>query len=61
MNFSDAIRGSVSEIVVIRNTAPPLTDIDQLAGREVHVRKTSRYYDSLIRLNKRFRKEINPR
>jgi len=60
VNFSDAIRSSVSEIVVIRNTAPPLTDIDQLAGREVHVRKTSSYYDSLVGLNKRFRKEGKP-
>src|SRR5262245_23481726 len=60
VDFSDSIRNNVSEIVVIRKTAPPLTDIDQLAGREVHVRKTSSYYDSLIRLNQRFRKEGKP-
>jgi len=60
VNFSDPVRNNVSEIVVIRKNAPPLTDIDQLAGREVHVRKTSSYYDSLVRLNKRFIKEGKP-
>ena len=60
VNFSDSIRSNVSEIVVMRKTAAPLTDISQLAGREVHVRKTSSYYDSLIRLNKRFHKEGKP-
>lgn len=60
VDFSDSIRSNVSEIVVMRKTAPPLTDIDQLAGREVHVRKTSSYYDSLVGLNKRFRKEGKP-
>jgi membrane-bound lytic murein transglycosylase MltF len=57
VDFSDSIRSNVAEIVVIRKSAPPLTHIDQLAGREVHVRKTSSYYDSLVGLNKRFRKE----
>ena len=36
INFSDPVRNNVSEIVVIRKNAPTLTDIDQLAGREVH-------------------------
>ena len=60
VDFSDSIRSNVAEIVVIRKSAPPLTHIDQLAGREVHVRKTSSYYDSLVGLNKRFRKEGKP-
>jgi membrane-bound lytic murein transglycosylase MltF len=55
INFSDSIRSNVSEIVVIRKTASPLTDIDQLAGREVHVRKTR--FTSI----NAFIKKVNPR
>ena len=39
---------------------PPLSSLDQLAGREVHVRKTSSYYDSLVGLNERFQQANKP-
>jgi membrane-bound lytic murein transglycosylase MltF len=54
------VRENTSEIIVTNKAAPPLASVDQLAGKEVHVRKTSSYYDSLVALNKRLRKAGKP-
>ena len=45
----------MTEIVVTGPASPTLAALDDLAGQEVHVRRSSSYYDSLTRLNKRFR------
>ncbi|MEG2153550.1 MAG: lytic transglycosylase F [Burkholderiaceae bacterium] len=42
-----------NEVVLNSIAAPALTSIDELAGRTVHVRKASSYYDSLLALNQR--------
>jgi len=60
-DFSDPIRENISELVVMNKAEPPLSSLDQLAGREVHVRKTSSYYDSLVGLNERFQQANKPR
>jgi membrane-bound lytic murein transglycosylase MltF len=44
----------VQEIVVLGVHAPALAGIDDLAGRTVHVRRSSSYYESLDALNGRF-------
>jgi len=44
----------VSELVVTGPSAPPLTKIDDLAGQEVHARRSSSYWTSLERLNREF-------
>ena len=44
----------VSELVVTGPSAPPLVTIDDLAGQEVHVRRSSSYWASLERLNREF-------
>jgi membrane-bound lytic murein transglycosylase MltF len=49
--FSDPFLTDVSEIVVTGPAGPKLTSLDDLAGREVYVRKSSSYYESLLRLN----------
>ncbi|NOS35014.1 MAG: transporter substrate-binding domain-containing protein [Deltaproteobacteria bacterium] len=49
--FSDPFLTDVSEIVVTGPAGPKLTGLDDLAGREVYVRKSSSYYESLLRLN----------
>jgi len=46
-----------SEILVTRVTSPPIRVIDDLAGKTLHVRKASSYYESLSLLNDRFVKE----
>jgi membrane-bound lytic murein transglycosylase MltF len=52
VNFSNPTRTGVSEIVVTApNVTPPVT-VDDLSGREVFVRKSSSYFESLQQLNK---------
>lgn len=47
------LRG-VSEILVTQAASPAIRVIDDLAGKTVHVRKASSYYESLSALNSRF-------
>jgi len=51
---------SVEELVVTGPKSPAIASTDDLAGRTVHVRKASSYYDSLEALNERFKKEGKP-
>ncbi|HEU4389724.1 MAG TPA: lytic transglycosylase F, partial [Blastocatellia bacterium] len=55
VDFSDPLLTDVRELVVTGPGAPPITSLDDLAGKEVHVRKSSSYYDSLRRLNESFK------
>jgi membrane-bound lytic murein transglycosylase MltF len=51
VDFSNPTRSAVSEIVVTApNVTPPAT-VDELSGREVFVRKSSSYFESLEQLN----------
>ena len=47
----------VSEIVVTGPQSPALTSLDDLAGKDVFVRKSSSYWEHLSQLNERFKKE----
>ncbi len=49
--FSMPTRTNVSEIVVTAPNVAPLATADDLSGREVFVRRSSSYYESLMRLN----------
>ena len=51
VDFSDPLLTGVTEIVVTGSSAPKLSSLDELSGKEVHVRTSSSYYDSLLRLN----------
>jgi membrane-bound lytic murein transglycosylase MltF len=55
VDFSVPTGKAVREIVITGPASPPLADLDGLAGHEVHVRRASSYYDSLVRLNRRLR------
>ena len=50
----------VRELVVTGPTSQAIASTDDLAGKTVHVRKASSYYESLDALNGRFRKEGKP-
>jgi membrane-bound lytic murein transglycosylase MltF len=50
-DFSTPTRTNVSEVVVTAKNVPPVATPDDLSGREVFVRRTSSYYESLIALN----------
>jgi len=54
--FSDPAVSDISEIVVTGPASPPLDSIEDLAGKEVFVRRSSSYYESLQALNASFKR-----
>jgi membrane-bound lytic murein transglycosylase MltF len=52
VNFSDPTRTGVSEVVVTAPDVPVPASVDDLSGREVFIRKSSSYYESVQELNK---------
>ena len=55
VDFSNPFLSGVKKLFVTGPSAPPIKSIDDLAGREVHVRRSSSYYESLIQLNTSFK------
>ena len=60
VDFSSPILAGIDEIAVTGPSSPPLASVDDLSGREVFVRKSSSYYESLRRLNERLAKAGKP-
>jgi membrane-bound lytic murein transglycosylase MltF len=56
VDFSDPLLTNVKEVVVTGPKSPPINSVDDLAGKEIYVRKSSSYYESLVELNKSFKK-----
>jgi len=50
-------RKPVRELIVTGPASPALASVDDLSGKTVHARPSSSYFESLIALNKRLRKE----
>ncbi|MET0516998.1 MAG: transglycosylase SLT domain-containing protein [Nitrospiraceae bacterium] len=48
---------TVSELLLTGPKSPAIASLDDLAGKTVHVRKASSYYESLLLLNERFQAE----
>ncbi|MCI0387650.1 MAG: lytic transglycosylase F [Acidobacteria bacterium] len=55
VDFSDSVMDNVKELVLTGPSAPAISSIDDLSGREVQVRATSSYHETLKALNDRFR------
>jgi membrane-bound lytic murein transglycosylase MltF len=53
-------RKPVRELIVTGPKSPALASLDDLAGKEVYVRQSSSYYESLTELNDRFHKAGKP-
>ena len=53
--FSHATLADVHHVVVAGRDEPPIASLDDLSGREVHVRRSSGYFEDLTRLNERLR------
>lgn len=53
VDFAEPYRSGVREIVVTASDEPEPKSVDDLAGREIHVRKSNSYYGSLVALNKK--------
>jgi membrane-bound lytic murein transglycosylase MltF len=60
IDFSSPVYPNVSELVVSGPASPVVSSVDDLAGKEVFVRKSSSYYESLVALNQRFAAQHRP-
>jgi len=60
VDFSDPMQTGVKELLVTGPAAPTVNSIDDLAGKKLHVRKSSSYYESLVNLNASFKKSGKP-
>jgi membrane-bound lytic murein transglycosylase MltF len=57
VDFADPTLTDVSEIVVTGPESPAIATLDDLAGKEVFLRPSSSYYESIKALNARLKKE----
>lgn len=57
IDFSNPFFHDIDEIIVTGPASPKLEALDDLSGREVFVRRSSSYWESLERLNERFELE----
>jgi len=57
VDFTAAGMSNVSEVVVSGPASPKVASLDDLSGKEVFVRKSSSYYESLVALNAKFAAE----
>ncbi len=60
VDFSDPLVSGVREVLVTGPAAGDIKAVADLAGREIHVRKSSSYYESLEKLNERFTADGRP-
>jgi membrane-bound lytic murein transglycosylase MltF len=60
VDFSDATRKNVSEVVVTGPGAPAIATVDDLSGQEVFVREGGTYHQSLLALNEQFTAKGKP-
>ena len=56
VDFSDPYFKGVNEILVTGPAAPQIKTVEDLSGKEIHVRASSSYYASLQSLNGKFKK-----
>ncbi len=54
IDFSEPVLTNVREIIVTGPSSPPLSSLDDLSGKTIHVRKSSSFYEHLVRLNASF-------
>lgn len=55
IDFSEPFFSNVREIIVTGPGSPTLTNLEDLAGQTIHVRRSSSYYEHLTRLNASFK------
>jgi membrane-bound lytic murein transglycosylase MltF len=60
VDFTAAGISDVREVVVTGPASPKIASLDDLSGKEIFVRKSSSYYESLVALNKKFASEKKP-
>jgi membrane-bound lytic murein transglycosylase MltF len=55
IDFSEPFLTKVREIIVTGPSSPTLSSLDDLSGKTIHVRKSSSFYEHLVRLNTSFK------
>ena len=55
VDFSDPLMTEVNEILVTGPASPEVADLEDLSGKEIYVRSSSSYHESLVTLNEDFR------
>jgi membrane-bound lytic murein transglycosylase MltF len=58
--FSEPVRKGVREVIVTGPGVPPIVSLEDVAGRAIHVRKSSDHHASLVRLNQQLAKADRP-
>ena len=54
-DFSDPVRTGGKEVIVTGPTAPAINSLEDLSGKKIFVRKQSRYWPNLVKLNEQFK------
>ena len=57
VDFSDPLLTGVREVVITRKEAPDIMELKDLSGMEIHVRESSSYFASLLRVNAELEKQ----
>ena len=57
VDFTNSLSSEVKELVVTSPHGPKLRRLEDLSGKKVLVRKSSSYYQSLVKLNAKFKKK----
>jgi len=60
VDFADPVAEGVNEVLVTGPAAPPIASVDDLGGHKLVVRKSSSYYEHLLDLNERLKKDGKP-
>jgi len=60
VDFATPHTKNVQELVLTGPASPAVSTLDDLAGQEVMVRRSSSYYENLVALNERFAAEHKP-
>jgi membrane-bound lytic murein transglycosylase MltF len=60
VDFSSPLVPNVSVVVVSGPASPAISSVDDLAGKQVFVRRSSVHYERLVALNRRFAAEKKP-
>src|SRR5262249_51308145 len=60
VDFTDPVMDDAQEVIVTGPSAPAISSLDDLSGKEVEVRKSSSYRESLEKLNQKLHAEGKP-
>jgi membrane-bound lytic murein transglycosylase MltF len=60
VDFTSPVFTGVSEVIVSGPASPAISTLEDLSGKQVCVRRSSSYYESLVALNQRFANEKKP-